>query len=299
MKVTIAICTFNRSFYLKKCIDALLPQLGDHKENLVLMIIDNNSKDDTAELIDHYINSGLRISYYKELKQGLSNARNRAIKECDTEYLGYLDDDAIPHDNYVDKLIEIIHAYQPDCFGGMYYPYYETKKPKWISDNFGKKTMLTKSFSKVDQGNLSGGNMYCKLKILLELNGFDPSRGMNGTKIGYAEEDELQLRIRKAGYSIYFDPQLAMDHLVAPYKTKISWHIKRAYHSNRNTFDTVYKKYTFLHTIKVIFRITFYKIPHLIKLCIKRPDYYFENFILDIGTSYTRAIGLYFNRNKN
>ncbi len=298
MIVTIAICTYNRSYYLKKCIDALLPQIEISPDHVKIMVIDNNSIDDTAVLINNYKNNHIDIDYFKETDQGLSYARNRAIKECNTAYLGYLDDDAIPNDDYIPTLLNIIHEHHPDCFGGTYYAYYENQKPKWLSDSFGSKVLLSDHPKKIETGFLSGGNMYFKLHILKELKGFDVTKGMKGNKIGYAEEDDLQLRLRKAGYSIFFDPHLAMVHLVANYKTKVFWHIKKAYVAGKSTVSPIYEHYDLKNTMKALIKMTFIQMPRKVKCFLLDKDFFYQNLLIDVFAGYARIIGLWRNDNK-
>lgn len=262
------------------------------------MVVDNNSKDETSQTVEQYMVNNKAVNYITETNQGLSHARNKAIAVCDTTYLGYLDDDAIPHDNYVATLVNLIDKFEPDCFGGTYYPYYENEKPKWINEKFGSKKWLSDQFQLITSGYLSGGNMYCKLDLLKKVGGFDTDKGMKGNKMGYAEEDDLQLRLRNAGHSIFFDPTLAMDHLVASYKTKVTWHIKKAYHSGRNTVDVVYTKYDLKNTIIAMLKITFKQAPRRIKAFLFQKEYYKENLIIDIFSGYARVIGLYLNYNK-
>ncbi|GAK77413.1 glycosyltransferase family 2 protein [Nonlabens sp. Asnod3-H03] len=298
MKVTIAICTYNRSFYLDKCLNGLSGQLSNMDSTINVLIVDNNSTDNTHDIFVKYEKLGWPISYVKELKQGLSHARNCAIENCQTPYLGYLDDDAIPHSNYIERLISIIDEHEPDCFGGMYYPYYENEKPKWIPNSFGQKSKLSSKFSLIKDKYLSGGIMFCKLAIMKEVGGFDPSRGMIGNKIGYAEEDHFQMLLRSAGYSIYFDPSLAMNHLVPVYKQKMLWHIKKTYKSSYNTVDPVYEKYNTWYSIKSVGRIFLYKTPRLFKMLSKDKNYFIQSLIVDFASSFARILGLYFNRNK-
>ena len=59
-----------------------------------LIIVDNNSIDETKELIKEYkINSRINIRYIFERKQGLSYARNRGIKKAKGRIIVFTDDD--------------------------------------------------------------------------------------------------------------------------------------------------------------------------------------------------------------
>ena len=51
LKLSIIICTYNRIDLLQKCITSLLPQLNEKVE---LIIIDNNSTDNTQDICQNY-----------------------------------------------------------------------------------------------------------------------------------------------------------------------------------------------------------------------------------------------------
>ena len=76
MVLSIIICTFNRANFLKSCINSIIDQIHEHK-NIEILIIDNNSKDNTKELVKNYNSNN--IVYYLETQQGLSFARNKGI----------------------------------------------------------------------------------------------------------------------------------------------------------------------------------------------------------------------------
>ena len=80
--ISIIICTYNRMEYLPNCLEHLKNQTAK-KEFYEIIIIDNNSSDKTELICKDYIqkNSEINVTYFLEKKPGLSNARNRGIKE--------------------------------------------------------------------------------------------------------------------------------------------------------------------------------------------------------------------------
>ncbi len=54
--------------------------------------------------------------------------------------------------------------------------------------------------------------------------------GMTGSRIAYGEETLLQTKMRQKGYSIGFDPQLRIEHVVNTYKLSLWWLIKAEYY---------------------------------------------------------------------
>lgn len=279
MICSIAICTYNRVALLKKCLDALLPQVN--RDDVEVIVIDNNSKDTTKGLVEGLQKEYSFLKYVFEEKQGLSVARNTAWQQSSATWIAYLDDDGIPHDNYLERLIYVITNFDFDCYGGMYYAYYKREKPRWISENFGTKRILKNDIGLIDNNLLSGGVFNVKRTVLKAVGGFKTAYGMNGNKVGYGEESELQYRIRKAGFKIGFDPLLKIDHLVSDYKLKLSWHLKREYALYRDSPKLYHSYVTYRRIFKTILKSTFYDLPKLIVRLSREEEYFYQNLIFD------------------
>lgn len=106
-KITIVICTYNGSKYIKEVLDSIIVQekLGEHVERI--LIVDNASKDNTKEIIQKYELSHPIVQYIYEEKPGLSHARKHAVK-AKTEWVTYLDDDNILPSNWLLSTIKFI-----------------------------------------------------------------------------------------------------------------------------------------------------------------------------------------------
>jgi len=89
--VSIIIPTYNRSQYLKRAINSVLNQTYD---NIELIIVDDNSNDDTMFIIKNFKDK--RIRYIKNLRNmGSSFSRNEGLAISKGEYINFLDDDDI------------------------------------------------------------------------------------------------------------------------------------------------------------------------------------------------------------
>ena len=227
---TIVICTFNRAPILAICISSILDQL-DKSLPFEILVIDNNSTDNTSSLVLNLAKTNPTLRLVKEQKQGLSYARNRAYQETKTPWLVYIDDDAKLNEGYCNQLIKLIQEDKFDCFGGLYTAWYFYGKPSWLPDEFGNKKLLRSDIGYIDgsKGWLSGGNFAIKKSILEKIGGFNPELGMSGLKTGYGEEDYLQKTIINYGYKIGFDPNLIIEHAVMPHKLKLWWHLKSSF----------------------------------------------------------------------
>jgi glucosyl-dolichyl phosphate glucuronosyltransferase len=236
--LSIIVCTYNRDKILKNALSDLSVPLQVNSDLWEVIIVDNASTDSTRETVDYFTNQHPNFIYYYETRVGLSHARNRGWQEAAGEYVAYIDDDCRIPPDWIVKTLKIIYEKSPLAFGGPYLPDYETTKPTWYKDIYGSylRGRYPKQAVPAETFNLCGGNLIVKRQILEALGGFKSEFGMVGTQVGYAEEDDLQMRIRQhwPGGLIYFDPDLTVNHLVQPIKMHLSWRIRYEYHWGRS-----------------------------------------------------------------
>ncbi len=286
MKLSIVICTYNRSEILEECLNSITSQSVSYKDYNIL-VIDNNSSDNTFDLIQSFQSKFKNIEYFLEKKQGLSHARNRGFKEAKADWVLYLDDDAKPSPNYVDRALWIIDTFDFDCFGGMFYAWHVYEKPKWLPTGFGDKPLLRKDIGLIDKrtGLLTGNNFAIKKKLLEEIGGFDPNLGMSGEKIAFGEEDLVQFQLWEKGYKIGFDPDLSVEHAVLPHKLKFRWHLESAYQGGitREQLKNPRRSIliSFYELIKSILGLFIKRFPIGLYKLVSRQNYYWQNLVLD------------------
>lgn len=230
-KVTLSIlvCTYNGEKILPYCLESLRNQTIGPDEFEVL-VIDNNSGDQTREVVSRFQEKMPNLHYCKEEQVGLSHARNRGFASVKSDWVLYLDDDAKAGPTFVERALWLISTFNFDCFGGHYVPWYLTPKPKWLSDDFGRMPLLLEKVGPLPgKGYVHGGVIGFRKKVLEEVGGFPSNLGMSGSSVGYGEENWVQKKLRERGYTIGFDPELRVDHLVAEYKFSVGWHLTSQY----------------------------------------------------------------------
>ncbi len=90
MKISIILPTYNRAgSYLKRAIDSVIKQ---SHENWELIIVDNNSIDNTKDLIKSYKSSKIK-TYTINNDGNIAKSRNLGIDNSTGDYLAFLDSD--------------------------------------------------------------------------------------------------------------------------------------------------------------------------------------------------------------
>ena len=78
--------------------------------------------------------------------------------------------------------------------------------------------------------------------------------GVRGKKLHYGEEIELQVKMRREGFTIGYAPSLRTDHFVRTDKLSMSWVLRSEYARRRDkmSFDRVPLPIASLHLLKTM-----------------------------------------------
>lgn len=132
--LSICIPTYNRAVFLKQSLDVLCPQITS--DDVELIVSDNNSPDNTEDIVKQYVAMNPRIQYTKQ-ETNLGAARNffSLMHRAQGKYILLLGDDDILTDNAVSVLVDILKGKD---YGLLYV---ETR----ITDNKGTKEFDNKT----------------------------------------------------------------------------------------------------------------------------------------------------------
>ena len=112
MKISVIIPTYNRSHMICDAIDSLCQQ-DLPADDFEVLVVDNNSKDETKSVVEQYIakHKEHKIRYVFEDRQGDYFARNRGAEEAKGKYLVFTDDDALFDTNYLSTILNLFETY--------------------------------------------------------------------------------------------------------------------------------------------------------------------------------------------
>jgi glycosyltransferase involved in cell wall biosynthesis len=191
------------------------------KKDYEVLIIDNNSKDQTSKIAREFIqsDSDLNAYYFCEQNQGHTFARNRGIKEAKGSILSFIDDDAFVGHNFIKEIqFYFDRNEEVSAIGGKILPVYEKETPKWMS-----KYLLT-LVSALDMGNSPkkfkgskfpiGANMAFRAEVFEKYGLFNTDLGRRGTELEGGDEKEVFLRLKKENEEIHYAPKVKVDHII-------------------------------------------------------------------------------------
>ncbi|WPU65840.1 glycosyltransferase [Peredibacter starrii] len=235
-EASIIVCTYNRASLLAKTLQRLSVDY-ENNPSLEVIVVDNNSTDNTEIIAKHY----LKFKYFKETKQGLCHARNLGIENAKGRYILFLDDDAIPNDQYwAQRYIEFFNS-NPECYavGGEVFPNFETQAPRWILENQSFKNYLSilefESTRKISNKEwLVGANIAYRRELFDLVGLFNPNLGRKGHNLLSSDEIEIQKKAEKLGLEFYLLKGVSVSHFIHKERLTKRWFIKRNFWQGRS-----------------------------------------------------------------
>lgn len=239
-KVSIIIPSFGRKESLDKCVASI--RASTHKNYEILLVTEEGS---------------------------LAKCRNLGASKASGDYLAFIDDDVEVHPKWIRFIIQSFR--NVPNLGGVTGPAIIRKEYRNNRDITKYEKLYNQIFSSGvnEPGRISeygaislvgstdcgyGGeveyleacNMIVKKEVFVKMNGFDESyKG-----VGDWSETDLCFRIRKAGYKLWFDPNVRLYHNPSPNRLNL-WKNGEAVsrYSNYCKFSQQWLKQSFKHSI--------------------------------------------------
>jgi glucosyl-dolichyl phosphate glucuronosyltransferase len=134
--VSVVICTYNRDKFIGEALNCLAQQTLP-TDLFEIIVVDNNSADKTASIVQAFMQShpGLPLRYVLEKNKGLSFARNRGLSEARAAIITYIDDDAEATPGFLESIVDFMSGDSTVVgIGGKVIPKYsESQEPPWMS----------------------------------------------------------------------------------------------------------------------------------------------------------------------
>ncbi len=209
--VSIITVTYNSQNTLPEFLDSVLKSLSPQDE---LIIVDNNSKDKTKEILKSIKHKNLKVIFNQE-NYGYSKGINTGIKASKNPYLIFLNPDTVVPQEWIDL---ILHHFDEKNVGGVsplsdyavsfqHYSVYFNELAEFENKNLNivSNYIKNKAYKKSKNSKLLIGFCFATKREILE-------------KVGYLDENlflgnddlEISWRLRENGYSL----KIALDTFV-------------------------------------------------------------------------------------
>lgn len=248
MDLTVCICTHDRPRYLRDCLDGLRCQTVAETRFRILVVDSGTpepARSELRDLVRQYPNA--RLLRVDEL--GVSAARNAGAHAATTEYIAYIDDDAIPAETWVEAILAAISERgrdRPAVLGGRILPKWEALLPGWwppelrgllsIIEHEGTGEYRTNEVPPALEPY--GCNMIVHVKSLLDAGGFGSGIGRIAGVLLSDEDVQLAWRLQDDGCSVRYDSNIVVFHQIQAKRLKPDWLLNRLYWQGASTVLT-------------------------------------------------------------
>lgn len=246
--VSIIIPTYNREEMLSVTVDSFINQ-SYPKDRYEIIIVNNNSTDNTQEIINRFIEKSENIKTLFEPRQGVHFARNSAAKIAKGEILYYTDDDMIADENLLVNLVQVFID-NPDVASasGKILPKWEKKPPKWVTElcnnyllslnDMGKKTIIR-------DGDFCVFSCHQAMRrdVFFKSGGFNPEN-TQGEWLGDGETG-LNIKIQNLGYKFAYVGTSVIYHMIPPSRMTQKYLNKRFANQGNCDSYTDYRKFNY------------------------------------------------------
>ena len=218
---TVVIPTYNGGDRIGKLLDRLRCQTDVEDISWEIIVVDNNSTDNTREVVQCYQAdwpSDIPLRYEFEPQQGAGFARNRGASAAKGALVGYLDDDNLPWTNWIRAACKFAQQHpEVGVFGSRIYGKFSTAPPA----NFERIAALLALTDRGDQPIPyrpeakilpPGAGLVVRRQAWLEN---IPDKPLLSEKFGerQAGEDlEMVLCIQRAGWDVWYNAHMRMHH---------------------------------------------------------------------------------------
>lgn len=222
MRLTVAICTWNRAELLAATLGRLTELRRPDGLDWELVVVNNNCTDNTVEVLDGFADR-LPLVQVFEPEPGLSHARNRAVSVASGEFIIWTDDDVLVGADWLGAYRRAM-AEHPDAtfFGGPVEPWFEGVPPDWLRDNFdlvsnayAVRDLAPEPFRfTADRGRLPFGANYAMRRDVQVSHRYDPDLGRRpGSMVG-GEETTVLMALVEGGHEGWWVPGARVRHFI-------------------------------------------------------------------------------------
>ncbi len=222
MDVSIILCTYNRSPVLPVALDSVLASVFPASVKWELLVVDNNSTDNTRSVVEGYCRRHPgRCRYIFESRQGLSNARNAGISNALGDVLAFVDDDITVEPLSLHRLTACLHTGEWKGAAGRILMAGDYAPPDWLrfEGPYAMGGILYAHFDLGDKpGRLTrpphGANMAFRKEVFHQYGGYRTDLGRCGENLLSNEDTEFGRRLLAAGEPLKYEPDAVVYHPV-------------------------------------------------------------------------------------
>ncbi len=242
MDISVVIPTYNRAHLLDEAMRPLLNQKVDGIQYEII-IVDNNSADQTEEKVSSYVKQDSRIRYLSEERQGVAHARNAGIGAAEADLIAFCDDDVRVAEDWLQRMYEALRRFpDADFVGGRVLPVWKASPPAWVnermaplaSQNYGDRPLM---FSLKDPRCLISACLGVRRSAFARAGQFPLETQRVKDTIGSTEDRDWETRVWETGGHGMYVPDVVCYCDIPASRLAKSYH--RRWHLGHGKFNAL------------------------------------------------------------
>ncbi len=228
--ILVACCTYKRAEFLKQALASLFAMKLPENIRTELLIIDNDEFKSAFGIVKEFDDIGkIKINYVVEEERGLSNVRNRALKEAirlGATHIAFVDDDETVDENWLVEHVKFYNA-KDDIFvsSGPAYAKFDKKYPSYIMKNSVFRQSSSKEHGKIRK-SCATNNVFFGLDIVSDNNLYF----LGDFNFTGGEDGNFFERVTKKGYSIGWNEAAVAYEMITEERANLKWILTRKYY---------------------------------------------------------------------
>jgi glycosyltransferase involved in cell wall biosynthesis len=217
---------------LAKALDSIATQTLPESLEWEVLVVDNNSTDQTREVVEDFCRRHpRRFRYLFEPQQGKSYALNAGIREARGEILAFMDDDVTVEPTWLRNLTAPLHNGEWAGAGGRILPERTFSPPRWLSVE-GRHALLPLAVFDLglDAGPLAeppyGTNTAFRKEMFEKYGGFRTDLGPRPGSEVRNEDTEFGRRLIAAGERLRYEPSAVVYHSAPEHRVQKEYFLK-------------------------------------------------------------------------
>ncbi len=222
--IAVCICTYRRPRLLRKLLNEISRQHKNDSLKLAIVVVDNDqdqsAKETVAQFTDH---SGIQTLYCVEPVSNIALARNRAVALASADYLAFIDDDEVPSEGWLKKLLATCQRFNVSGVLGPVEPQFEGTPPKWVGRGGFYKRPRHETGFEMSWHEARTGNVLIRRDVLRDLSPvFRPEFGAGG------EDQDLFRRLIERNHRFVWCDEACVWEIIPPHRWKLRFLLTRA-----------------------------------------------------------------------
>jgi glycosyltransferase involved in cell wall biosynthesis len=224
---TVLICTYNRAKLLAETLAAMQRLKLPSDCAVEIVVVDNNSTDETKEIAEGASQGPIPILYLREPRQGKSFALNTGLSHARGDLLALTDDDVLPAEDWLYRIVGDFRERDVTFVFGKVLPRWAQLPPPELLVPAAQS--IWGPLAIVDYGDTPepylptstgqrlpiGANLAIARSAIVSIGGWRTDLGKVNNTLIAGEDHEIFMRLRRQGlYAGFYDPSIIVRHYV-------------------------------------------------------------------------------------